>query len=205
MAETGYSYEDDVNATNQLLDKIQEYAPKADIHYLEGNHERRIEKWCVTTALRNGRDAHFLLNKFGAKAELCLDLRKINFYKQGECYHGLLVPATIKLGKCFFTHGTATGKYACATHLRKFGNNVVHGHTHRADSHTTRTVENGTIAAYSPGCLSNLQPLWNHTNPTEWSHGYGLQVVNADGQFLHINIPIIDGKSYLQPLIARLS
>ncbi len=88
---------------------------------------------------------------------------------------------------------------AARVHLRKYGANVVFGHTHRADSAMIRTVKAGVIVGLESWLLVQLQRLWNHTNLTEWSHGYGLQVVQGD-DFLHINVPIIDGKSYLQPL-----
>ena len=38
VAETDYSFEDDVEATNQFLDQLQSAAPQATIEYLEGNH-----------------------------------------------------------------------------------------------------------------------------------------------------------------------
>jgi len=88
--------------------------------------------------------------------------------------------------------------------LRRKGKVFIAGNTHRMDEYTIRNVASGTISAWSPGCLCNLQPLWLHTNPTDWTHGYGLQLVNEDGTFLHINVPIIDGKSYLQPLVKAI-
>jgi len=42
------------------------------------------------------------------------------------------------------------------------------------------------------------------TNPTNWNHGYGLQIVQPSQAFLHINVPIIDKISYLMPLVGRL-
>jgi hypothetical protein len=98
----------------------------------------------------------------------------------------------------------STAKHAASVHLIKFGGNVVYGHTHRADSFVDRTVTEGVIGAWSPGCLCKLQPYWMHTNLTGWSHGYGLQLVAGDGSFLHINVPIIDGRSYLVQLTERI-
>ena len=88
--------------------------------------------------------------------------------------------------------------------VRRNGKSFVCGNTHRADSYIIRQVKSGTIGAWSPGCLCELQPLWQHTNPTEWSHGYGLQMVLSNGDFLHINVPIVDGKSLLSPLVEEL-
>jgi hypothetical protein len=43
VAETEYTYEDDVIAANSHFDELQKAAPKALLHLLEGNHERRVE------------------------------------------------------------------------------------------------------------------------------------------------------------------
>lgn len=204
VAEADYTFEDDVNATNQLLDRIQSACPDAKIHYLEGNHERRIEKWCLTQTLKNKTDAAYLLRMFGVESVLHLRERGIAHYKQGQFYDGVSIPSTIKLGKCYFTHGSRVGKNPCKLMLEDFGGNVVFGHVHRVDSYTDRTVSEGIIGAWSPGCLCRLQPLWQHTQITGWSHGYGVQLVRGGGEFLHINVPIIDGKSYLMQFTERM-
>lgn len=205
VAQTEYTFDEDIAATNQLLDRIQAICPSSHIDYLEGNHERRIENWCVTSALRNKQDAEALRKRFSTEVVLELDKRGINWIRQGVYYDDLPIPATIRRGHCYFTHGSSTAKHAASEHVKKFGGNVVYGHTHRADSYVIRTVKAGIIGAWSPGCLCVLQPLWQHTNPTDWSHGYGLQLVSDDGSFLHINVPIIDGKSYLGPLFKTVA
>lgn len=205
VAETAYTFDDDVAATNHFLDEIQQRAPGAEIHYLEGNHERRIERWIVTQTLANKADAKYLSDRFSVGVVLSLKERGINWYAQGTFHMGLSIPATIKLGKCSFTHGSRTGVHAASATLNDFGGNVVFGHTHRADSYTKRTVAEGVIGAWNPGCLTVLQPLWHHTQITGWSHGYGLQLVRDGGEFLHISVPIIDGKSYLVPLTRKVS
>jgi predicted phosphodiesterase len=204
VAQTEYTFDQDVQATNELLDRIQEVRPES-IDYLEGNHERRIENWCVTQALRNTTDAEYLRRMFSAGSVLSLEERGIRWIQQGQCYDDVPLPATIKKGHCYFTHGSSTAKHAAAEHVRKFGGNVVYGHTHRADFYVIRTVSSGPIGGWSPGCLCNMQPLWQHTNPTDWSQGYGLQLVSDDGSFLHINVPIINGKSYLGPLFQEIA
>lgn len=205
VAQTEYTFDSDVQATNELLDRLQSICPESEFDYIEGNHERRIENWCVTQALKNSNDAEYLRRMFSANSVLALEERGIRWIRQGVYYDGLSIPATIQRGHCYFTHGSSTAKHAASEHVKKFGGNVVYGHTHRADSYVIRTVKSGVIGAWSPGCLCVLQPLWQHTNPTDWSHGYGLQLASEDGSFLHINVPIIDGKSYLGPLFEEVS
>jgi len=207
VAETNYTFEDDCQATNQFLDALQSAAPHATIEYLEGNHERRIEKWIVTDALRSGkgsRGAVKMLNAlFSTETVLQLAARKIPIYKQGEWYDGCQVPGTIMRDNCYFTHGQFTSKAAAAAHLAKYNSNIWFGHTHRMDMATKRTVASGPIGAWNPGCLCQLQPYWMHQNLTDWVNGYGIQLVQKGLGHLNLQIPIIEGVSYLSPLIRR--
>ena len=209
VEQSTYDWSDDCAAGNDLLDKIQEAAPRADIHYLEGNHEARIEKYCVTTAHQNGApdvaiEAEHLRMLYGTEYVLHLDRRGIKLYRQGKHYHGLGIPSTIKLGKCHFVHGISTAVNAAKVHAERFGGNVVFAHSHRADSYHIRTISAGVIGAWNPGTLSELQELYMHQNISNWSHGYGLQLVKADGDFLHINVPIRDGKSHFVGITEKL-
>lgn len=201
--ELEYSYLRDIEYAKVFLDAVQECAPRAEIHYLEGNHELRVEKWAANT-FENAQDAGYLLSAFAPCALLGLEERGIQYYRMGEFYQNLLLPGTIRLGKCHFVHGIAANKYATAKHLERFGANVVHGHTHRMQAHTTRLVAVGEIGAWCPGTLSELQPMYMHTNPSEWSHGYAVQLVNpGTGTFLHVNVPICEDTSLLHPLLYK--
>ena len=201
VAEADYNFEDDCNATNQFLDKLQEVAPQATIEYLEGNHERRIEKWIVTDSLKSGkgskRDAALIAKHFSTSVVLHLEKRNIPIYKQGEWYDGCQVPGTIFRDNCYFTHGQYTNKSAAASHLAKYNANIWFGHTHRMDMATKRTVASGPIGAWNPGCLCILQPYWQHQNLTDWINGYGVQLVQRGLGHLNLQIPIVNSVSYL--------
>jgi predicted phosphodiesterase len=201
VAETDYTYEEDLSAAKGFLDAIQAAAPRAKIEYLEGNHERRVETWCVTQVLRHKKDAEGLRRLLAPEFRLGLEERGISYYRQSEFYDDLPVPGVIKRGKCYFFHGVSTAKNATATTIEKIGGNCVFGHTHRAQSNIVRRISAGIIGAWNPGCLCKLQPLWQHTAPTDWSHGYAVQLVAQSGSFLHLNIPIIDGESHFAALL----
>jgi predicted phosphodiesterase len=201
VAETGYSYAEDCDSANQFLNELQAATPRAKIWYIEGNHERRVETWCVTQTLRHERDAEMLRKCFAPEFRLKLKERGISYIRQGQFYQGLSVPGTLKLGSCFFTHGISTAKHAAAVHVARFAGNIVYGHTHRADYTPTRLVNVGLVAAWSPGCLCELQPLWQHTKPTDWNHGYAIQLVRQDGKFQHIQVAISGGHSLLGQII----
>ena len=201
--EMEYSYEKDCADANWFLDEIQKAAPAATGYYLEGNHEQHVERWLART-FRNLADARASRGLCSPFAKLRLGDRGIRYYRSSQRYMGIAVPGTIKLGKCLFTHGSRVGKHATSAHLDDFGGNVVHGHTHRSQAVVRRTVAAGEIGAWCPGTLAELQPLYLHTGLSGWTHGYGLQMVERDGTFLHINVPIARGKSLLRPLLDTL-
>lgn len=200
VAETDYSYEADLEAANAFLTALQETAPRARIEYIEGNHERRVETWCVTQTLRHSKDAERLRQLYAPEFRLDLAARGIPYYRQGVFYDGLSVPGVIKRGKCFFFHGISTAKNSVGATLDRIGGNCVFGHIHRAQSAIARMVGSGVIGSWSPGCLCELQPLWQHTAPTNWTHGYAVQLVAKSGEFLHLNIPIVGGKTHFSSL-----
>lgn len=197
------SYASDVAAANRLLDLVQEAAPNARHHYIAGNHETHVERWAVRNVAQNDV-AHFL-ERIGPAAELRLKERGFEYYRSSEFYHDLSIPGTIRLGKCCYTHGIGASKHATAVHAERFGMSVVHGHTHRAQSIIMRTVGSSAVGAWCPGTLAKLQPLYAHTRPTDWSHGYLVQFVSAaTGRFTSLNIPIFSGKTMLADLVSAV-
>ncbi len=189
------SYDDDCAAANDFLDEIQKRAPNAVIDILEGNHEQHVERWASRTFERR-KDAEKLLEKFGPVPMLRFKERGIRYYRCSETYQGLSVPGTIRRGKCYFTHGVSHSKHAASAHLERFGASVVHGHVHRSMSVVSRTVKADAHGAWCPGTLAKLQPLYRHTQPTTWSHGYAVQFADlVTGRFVHMNVPIFNGTS----------
>ena len=210
VAETAYNYDDDIHAGTWVLDRIQETVP--EVEYTLGNHERRPEQWCVTQAVKAKSDKEFLLKQL--QKAICvehllqLDKRGVKYVKQGQTEDGQFVPATIKRGKSHYTHTAFErgGANASVKHLTKFQANVAFGHSHTAEVRTMRVGATGeTLIARNHGCLCLRQPLWRHTEPTGWTHGYGLEVCKADGRFLSLHIPILDGESLLTHLSSMLA
>lgn len=198
------TYEDDVAATNDFLDSVQLAAPNAEHHYLEGNHEERVERFCSKN-FHTHSDAEMILGLIGPQAVLRLKERDIRYYRRNEFHHGLTVNGVIRLGECYVTHGMTHAKNAAQGHLDSVGSNIVFGHVHRAISVIGRKVTAAGIGAWCPGTLAKLQPLYFHTHPSTHSHGYGLQFVNkSTGRFVHFNVPIIDGVSMLRVVVDHL-
>lgn len=202
------SYEDDAAATNEFLDLALAAAPRARHHYLEGNHEQHVERWAARE-FHSKKDADKMLEVFGPEAVLNLKRRGIKYYRRSEHYKTsggafIAIPGTIKLGKVFATHGIAHSKNAAAVHVERFGGNVRFGHIHRRQTYGTRTVVSEALEACCPGTLAKLQPLYRHTTPTGWSHGYGVEFVAPSEAFLYINVPIFGGASALLAAVAMV-
>jgi len=123
VAETLYSYEDDLAAANSFLDQLREAAPNAKIEYIEGNHERRVETWAVTATLRHHHDAEGLRKLYAPEFRLYLKERGIPYYRDSICHDGLTIPGIIKRGKCYFFHGFNTSKNATAATIEKIAGN----------------------------------------------------------------------------------
>lgn len=195
-------YEEDVAAANDLLDRLQSTCPKAKIYYMEGNHEWRVERWCVDICEGHKRNAEFLMRAIAPYSVLNLEKRGIEYFRRSDKYCGLDTPGVLKLGKSFFVHESSTASHAASKALDKFAGCVFYGHTHRADFSTTRLVNVGLVSAWNPGCMCVLQPRWRHSDPTGWTHGYMLQIVNRrDDTFHAVHVPIYKGRSYLNTLL----
>lgn len=203
VAQAEYTFEDDCLHANDFLDRVQRVAPTATHHYIEGNHERRIETWICTETVRNCKDAGFLRRMLSPETVLGLAKRGIAYYGMAGHHMGLRIRGAIKLGHCYFVHGISTSKNAASATLSKFGAPVVFGHTHRTDMAAGELVNEAVsaIAAWCPGCLCERAPMYAHTNPTNWTHGYAVQFVARDGTFLHLQIPIVEGQSYLRTFL----
>jgi len=206
VAETRYSFADDVAAANDFLTRLQKACPNARIVYLEGNHEHRIEKWCVTKTLANQKDARMLFNLFSPRAVLGLERRGIRYISQSERVPGVSIRGTFRYGRAkipvFATHGITACKHAAARHVERFGGNIVYGHTHRVDSCIINTVTSSVIGGWSPGCLCQRVRLWNVFQPDNWSTGYHLQLVSKSGLFQPINVGLVKGQSLLHSLLS---
>jgi UDP-2,3-diacylglucosamine pyrophosphatase LpxH len=198
------SYRADVHAARRLIQMVRERTPLAAHHYLEGNHEEHVERFLARN-FSSYQDAEYLLDLVGPRSVLRLDELDIRYYRSSEMHMGLAIPGLIKLGKVHFIHGVSVAKAATAVTLDQIGDNVVHGHTHRAQSTIIRTATSQAIGGWCPGTLAKLQPLYQHTRPTTWTGGYALEFVESSGLFSHMQVPLFgNNNSGLRPLLSAL-
>ena len=200
LEEMGYSYREDIEAANSHLDQLQAICPKAEITYIEGNHEWR---WFANSPRIFGGDAAYVTDTMQPARMLRLEERGIRFIRFRGFYDNLPFRGAVRMGECIFMHGFKHNLHATYTHAQKVGANVVHGHTHRRQEHVIRTGA-GIVMGRSYGCLCDLSPAYVRQDITDWVHGYGMHFVEPDtGWFSPVPVLIDQGRSTL-PTIMRL-
>jgi len=200
VANCDYSYQEDVKAANWVLDQVQKAAPRAAIHYIEGNHEDRVERWIIDEVSGKKRDAAFLLSVIGPKTLLYLEERGIRFYGRHGIHGKGLQRGWIELDKMHFTHSLTYSKNAARDAALLTAGDVTYGCTHRRDAATVVFAAVGQVMAYNPGCLSSMVPIYMHSHPSGWSQGYQIEYVGAKGNSQVVQVPICGGRSALSVL-----
>lgn len=202
VAETAYSYEEDIQHGGVFLDSVQEQSGCENVHLIEGNHDMRPEKWAVTSSLRNRVDAEFLRSRVAPQDLLNYKGRGFKYYRRAETYDGMPVQGAFRIGKLGFFHGLLQGNNDPSRVLQRFGHSMIYGHTHQIKS-TIKPTMSGAIGAWNIGTLAQLRPLYAHGSPTEWCHGYGIAIMSKSGRFQFMTISINDGVSLLPKMTFR--
>lgn len=196
VAEGEDSYEQDIEAANRLLDQAAEAAGDPDTHYLEGNHEWRVERWVMTAVRSHHRDREYLRRAHCAEHTLRLADRKITYYRQGHTHPGCNVPGWVHYKKLYYVHKVSNARNAADVAVGKAAANICYFDTHRPDFKPRQLPGSGIVAAWNPGCLCLRQPLFANTRPTEWIHGYLVRFISRTGKFSIVNQLIDGGQSF---------
>lgn len=160
--------------------------PKADIFYLEGNHEQRWERYLKVKAPE----------LFGCEEFTVPFILKLKDY--GITYIDKMRP--LRMGKLHLIHGheyrfpitnpvnPARGLFLRAkTHCVCF-------HFHQSTHHSEPTLDQNLISTWSVGMLGQKHPEYRPLN--NYGHGYALIEIDQRGAFRVQNLRIIDGKAY---------
>ena len=171
----------EIEPCRRILAQLEEHV--REIVYLEGNHEFRVER-----LITREKGAWMAIPELVLPEKLLAKKRRRKFtwvpYQHNASREKNWALPHYKIADGLIAvHGWSTSKYASAKHLELTqGWSVVHGHSHRAQSHVLRHPLTGRVLrGWSPGCLSALQPLWQHGQPTTWVHGFSLVYCRDDG------------------------
>lgn len=183
----GTFFESEILPAREFLSRLEENTDQIDM--LEGNHEQRVER----TILNMGGVMEDLADLVSPQRLLSEGRTKPFAYVPYAPKSGVL--PHVKIAKDLIAvHGWTWCRHAAAKHLDQSRNrSVVFGHIHRKQSYMTRDpIDNRTLQAWSPGCLSKLQPLYQTSSPTEWVHGFSLVWVTDDLERWTSYSPTID-------------
>lgn len=145
---------------------------------MAGNHEYRIERFCITHGIAGASAYHVLSPAYF----LGMGRSRKEFHYVPYCSTSDPTSYYRITKDLVAVHGWSFAKNAARVHLDMArSQSVVYGHTHRQELVATRDpFSNRVIKAFSPGCLSRLQPMYaTGGSPTTWSHGFSLIYVGS--------------------------
>ena len=176
------SLQDDINKTRNILKDIRACNPKADILYIEGNHEHRLQKYMWKHPEISSLDALSVTNL------LMLTELRIAYVNQFE---------SVKYHKFLVEHGSVVRQqsaYTARAMLEKRGMSGISGHTHRMGAHYLTNMS-GSYAWFENGCLCDLHPEYVVGQPN-WQTSFSIGYFKAKGNRFNVEqVPIIHDKA----------
>jgi hypothetical protein len=136
---------------------------ECDIHYLEGNHEYRLERY-----LKQKGPSLLGLEEVTIPALLQLE----RFEMWHVPYGDVLSFAGESVSYTHGTHIRKFGGYTARAHVERIGRSVVHGHSHRGGS-TYYSTAAGTVAAWENFCACRFDMPYVESAP-DWQHGFSV-------------------------------
>lgn len=186
--------EQEVDPTNAFWDKVQKNT-KRHSYYLLGNHEERVERW----AAGQGQTALSVYSILSPVSTIAKGRKNFTMIPYSVPTGDRMGYVEIVKDELVAVHGWSFAKNAAQIHLaRSRSRSIVYGHTHRMQMEGGRDTWDGTpVKAFSPGCLSKLQPLYAVGGaPTDWVHGFAIVYVGKHSWTEYI-VQIYNGKCVL--------
>jgi predicted phosphodiesterase len=173
----------ELDSSVQVLKDIRDRAPKADIHFIKGNHEHRLKKYLWSNSKELDGLRALQMEKL-----LEFDRFNIKYHDNGRMkYKGLV-----------FKHGNVVRKYSgysAKAEFEKNGTSGVSGHTHRLSVYR-HTNESAPYIWIESGCLCKLNAEYLNGETPNWQQGFSVGYFKQNSsRFLLETIPIIKGKA----------
>lgn len=156
------SLQKEFDLASAFITDLTELFPKAKIVYIEGNHEKRLQKYL------NSHPEISSLRTLTIKDLLGLDSIGVEYLPN------------YNLNGLFITHGEIVRKYSGQSargELDKNDISGVSGHTHRL-SHYFKSTPYRDLQWCESGCLCDLNPVYLDSRP-DWQNGF------VYGEFKH--------------------
>lgn len=159
---------DELAAGNDFLDEVDSAAPAAQKTFLHGNHCDRVDRFLAERAPS-------LKGIVDLTERLRLTERGYSVHKYGE---------VVFRGSLGFTHGFYCGEGHAAVHARRFGANLVYGHTHRPQTYTTGIAGDKVRGAFGQGCMCPTKNVpYIKGRPSGWCQSFFVAYIEPNGDF----------------------
>ncbi len=170
----------DLDATREVLTRIRDAVPSAQVVYLEGNHEARLTKYLWKHPEVAGLNALRLPHLLG------LDDLDISYVSADTVY---------RYGGLCIEHGEivrARSGYSARGQLDRRGVSGVSGHTHRLSVHYHTDLA-GVHWWAENGCLCGLTP--EYLKAPDWQQGFTVTHTDPSGRIAVEQVLVSDGSA----------
>jgi len=161
-------FERDVELARNFIMELRHASPKAEIVYLEGNHEQRYAR---------------LQAKYPDLFKKTLDFRKAVSDLVAEYIPYATAKSYYKLADTVFVHGDIfPDLHAKPYALRYSPFKVIYGHMHHFQAYTVHRalMHQSNRYGVTAGCLSTLNPAWKKGKANQWVNGFISFVYDKD-------------------------
>lgn len=181
---------DEIRQVILALRQLREMFPDAEINYIEGNHEQRLQRYLVAKAPE--------LFDFVTLPELLgFDKLNIRYYPYGRGQLVQCLDTEYHLRHAPFN----AGKHTAASTAHNKGISLGYGHTHRKQSYTFKTAVGQEITCHSMGWLGDDKaPIFNYMDTDNWSKGFQF-VYSIKGKAYIDVVDIIEGRAIYNGVI----
>ena len=177
--------EQEVEYVNKELDKVDAILDKVgckERHICQGNHDEWLDKFV---------EENPYLDHLTFRKACYWDKRGFKFKKYNE---------VLTIGKLSFIHGAYTGPTHAKKHLESYGTNLLYGHVHDLQRYSMTRLKDGTISAWSLGCLKDMRAeknTWLRGRLNNWNHAVAIIDFWKNGNFAVQIVEIVKGKAVL--------
>jgi len=174
---TPRKFTDELAGVHYYLKQLRDTFPQAEIIYLEGNHEARLQKYIVTKCAEISGIIKTL------PEILHLEEMKIKWVPYGR--HQLFSVLNTSL---YARHAPWDGgKHTARNSVDKGHISLLYGHTHRKQRATATTATYQEIECFSMGWLGDRNAeIFDYMDKDNWSQSFGFVFADEDRTFVDV-------------------
>lgn len=175
------SLQDEIDITKQFLDSVRFWSKDAEIIWVEGNHEARLQKylWSKSPELAS-------LDMLDIENIFETDKRGIKYIKSRgrEAYYQM---GKIKIGH--FNKVSQESAYTAKALVTRYACTIIQNHVHRLGKYY-KTYGNDVVVGIEAGCGCMLNP--EYTCDPNWQQGFVIITkLKNDNRYYIEDVPII--------------